>query len=77
MTNQNQPTVSILRRRSVESRLGLSRSTIYDKLNPKSPRFDPTFPKPIQLGGYAVGWLEHEVAEWLHRQIEVSRGAAK
>lgn len=77
MTNANQPPVSILRRRTLEARVGLSRSTIYDKLNPNSPRFDPTFPKPIRLGGFAVGWLAHEVDEWLVRQIEASRGAAK
>ena len=64
---------TILRRRSVEARLGLSRSTLYDKINPKSPRYDVTFPKPIRLGGSAVGWLEHEVDAWLERQIAASR----
>ncbi|WP_277619419.1 hypothetical protein [Aeromonas hydrophila] len=24
----------------------MSRSTFYDWLNPKSPRYDPTFPRP-------------------------------
>jgi len=71
------PGYSIERRRSLETRLGLSRSTIYDKINPKSPRYDATFPKPIRLGGCAVGWLTHEVDEWLNRQIESSRGAPK
>jgi len=71
------PCYSIERRRSLETRLGLSRSTIYDKINPKSPRYDSTFPKPIRLGGCAVGWLTHEVDEWLNRQIESSRGAPK
>ena len=65
---------SIVRRRQLETRLGLSRSTIYDKINPKSPRYDASFPKPIQLGGAAVGWLVHEVDAWLNRQIEASRG---
>lgn len=74
MTN---PGYSIERRRNLETRLGLSRSTIYDKINPKSPRYDATFPKPIRLGGCAVGWLTHEVDEWLARQIEASRSAAK
>ncbi|MHB8744563.1 MAG: helix-turn-helix transcriptional regulator [Sulfuricaulis sp.] len=68
---------SIERRRDLESRLRLSRSTIYDKINPKSPRYDATFPKPIRLGGCAVGWLTHEVDEWLNRQIEASRVARK
>ncbi len=64
----------ILRRRDLEQRLKLSRSTIYDKINPDSPRYDATFTKPIRLGsGSAVGWIESEVEDWLRNQIEVSR----
>ena len=70
--------LAILRRRDLEARLRLSRSTIYDKINPQSPRYDSTFPKPIHLGGgTAVGWLAHEVDEWLRRQIEASRCTSK
>lgn len=76
MTNQSQ-TVSILRRRDLESRLRLSRSTIYDKINPRSPRYDASFPKPIHLGGgAAVGWIESEVEDWLQLQIATSRAPA-
>ena len=32
-----------------------------------------TFPKPVSLGGRAVGWLEAEVQQWLQRRIEASR----
>jgi prophage regulatory protein len=35
-----------------------------------------TFPKPVGLGGRAVGWLEAEIQEWLQRRIEASRKAA-
>lgn len=73
MSQQLQNAICILRRRDLEERLRLSRSTIYDKINPKSPRYDASFPKPIRLGGSAVGWLAHEVDDWLNRQIEVSR----
>ena len=46
----------IIRRREVETRLGLSRSAIYRRIA------DGTFPKPITLeGGRAVGWLAHEI----------------
>ena len=69
--NEHHP--KIVRRRQLETRLSLSRSTIYDKINPKSPRYDASFPKPIRLGGAAVGWLAHEVDDWLNRQIEASR----
>lgn len=73
MTNAS-PAVHILRRRDLEIRLRLSRSTIYDKINPRSPRYDASFPKPIHLGGgAAVGWIESEVSDWLHSQIAASR----
>jgi len=73
----------IIRRKQLEARLGLSRSTIYGKLinNPNRPNeYDPTFPKPIRLGGdnsRAVGWLESEVDAWLNAQIEKSRSEAE
>lgn len=66
--------LSILRRRDLESRLKLSRSTIYDKINSKSARYDPNFPKPIRLGeGSAVGWIEGEVEDWIRSQADASR----
>ncbi|MBS0407384.1 MAG: AlpA family phage regulatory protein [Proteobacteria bacterium] len=41
---------------------------IYGLLDPKSPYYDPAFPRPIRLGNGkrgAVGWLASEVHEWL------------
>ncbi|MBS0586859.1 MAG: AlpA family phage regulatory protein [Proteobacteria bacterium] len=67
----------ILRRKQVEARTGLSRSTIYAKLrrNPKRPNdYDPTFPKPVSVGAKAVGWVEAELDGWLTAQITKSRG---
>lgn len=46
--------------------LGIARSTIYDKLNPASRRFDPSFPQPIKLGSSSVGWLLPDVYQWLY-----------
>ena len=78
MTDSNLTGLIVLRRTDLEARLGLSRSTIYDKIRPTSPRYDATFPKPIRLGnGAAVGWLAHEVDRWLRAQIEASRNAGK
>ena len=67
------PRVTIIRRRQVETRVGLSRSTIYDKISPKSKTYDPSFPKPIDLGERAVGWLEHEIDAWIQARIDASR----
>ncbi|UQV45288.1 AlpA family phage regulatory protein [Janthinobacterium lividum] len=74
-TSSLPPPLSILRRRQVEARIALSRSCIYDKLSPKSPRFDPSFPRPVQLGPNAVGWIESEIEAWLHTRLQVSRSA--
>jgi len=79
MAQQTQSAPTILRRKQVEARIGLSRSAIYAKLlpNPKSPAsFDPTFPKPIRIGARSVGWLEDEIAAWLQQRIAASRRAA-
>lgn len=58
-------TLKILRMRAVASKLGIARSTIYDWLNPKSPRHDASFPKQRRLGQQSVGWLEAELDQWL------------
>jgi prophage regulatory protein len=77
MTEQVQRALAILRLRQAKERFGLGRTSIYDRLNPKSPRYDPSFPKPITLGvsARARGFLEHEVEEWLRQQVEASRKA--
>ncbi len=75
-TQHLQAALTILRRKQVEIRTGLSRSTIYSKI--KSERLgehDPTFPKPIKLGGKAVGWIESEIEAWINAQIQKSRKA--
>jgi prophage regulatory protein len=74
---RNAPT--ILRRKQVEARTGLSRSTIYAKLrqNPKRPEdYDPTFPRPISVGAKAVGWIEAEIDAWLTARVKESRKAS-
>ena len=36
-----------------------------------------SFPRPVQLGARAVGWIEEEVDEWIRKQIALSRGEAE
>jgi len=64
-------THTILRLPAVKARTGLSRSTIYLRIA------EGSFPKPVSLGGRAVGWIEAEVNDWLKQQIETSRQAAR
>ena len=53
------------RRRAVEEITGLGRSTIYAKLDRKSPYYDPSFPRPVRLGKKIVAWPESAIADWL------------
>lgn len=57
----------ILRLKNVQKLIGLSRSSIYLRIA------NGTFPRPINLGGKAVGWLESEVQQWLENQVTSSR----
>ena len=78
MAAQIQSALTILRRKQVEARTGLSRSSIYARLrqNPKRPGdYDPTFPRPISVGAKAVGWIESELDAWLIAQFQKSRKA--
>ncbi|HGN2346249.1 TPA: helix-turn-helix transcriptional regulator [Proteus mirabilis] len=61
----NQSNIMILRLPTVIERIGIGRSTIYDWINPTSPRYDPTFPKQKKLGKQSVGWIESEINDCL------------
>ena len=63
MNTLNSP--KIIRIKDVVSMIGVARSTIYDWINSESPRFDSTFPKPIKLGKNSVGWIQHQLIEWI------------
>ena len=61
-------TICVLRLGVVVRRTGLSRSTLYGLMDPKSKYYDPTFPKRIQLTGRvggAVGFIEAEISRWI------------
>lgn len=60
---------TILRLHQVSARVGLGRTAIYSRIG------DGTFPKPVSLGGGAVGWVESEIDAWVSAQIEASRSA--
>lgn len=65
--------MQILRMPKTIQKIGLSKSAIYDRLDQNSPRHDPTFPKPVQLGNgknSPIGFVESELDEWLNKQIQ-------
>ncbi|MBD2781357.1 helix-turn-helix transcriptional regulator [Xenorhabdus szentirmaii] len=67
--------VRILRLNTIVIKTGIARSTIYDWLNPKSPRYDSSFPKPRKLGKQSVGWLESEIDGWINERAQSSKEA--
>lgn len=70
MTVSTQEKITILRRKQVELRTGLSRSSIYQRIS------DGAFPSPIRIGAKAVGWVEAEIDDWLKGQLHATRGGA-
>lgn len=64
----------IIRLPRVEELTGLRRSSIYNRMNPKSRYHDPTFPSQFSLSeasGAAVGWYEDDVLAWVARRRAV------
>ncbi|MYA33834.1 MAG: AlpA family transcriptional regulator [Gemmatimonadales bacterium] len=55
------PPTRFLRLPEVIARTGRSRSTIYVRLEERR------FPRPVSLGGRAVGWIESEIDEWIRK----------
>jgi prophage regulatory protein len=68
---QNPP--RIISRKAVTDKTRLPVSSLYERFNSKSARYDPTFPTPIRLGVRAVGWIEAEVDAWIAAKIQESR----
>ncbi len=56
----------ILRRKEVERRIGLSRSSIYESIALG------LFPKPVRIGRRAVGWPEDVINKWLDDRVSRS-----
>ena len=54
----------ILRRHEVEAITGLSRSSIYAQMA------NGHFPKPVNIGDRAVGWIAEEVSEWIEAKVD-------
>lgn len=70
----------VIRLRQVQELIGLSRSTIYDRLDSRSPRYDQSFPRPIRLNAHStsrgrIGFLEGDVYRWIEERIRQSVSA--
>ena len=54
----------MLRLPIVKARTGLSRSTVYLRIS------EGTIPRPLSLGGRAVGWPDYEIDAINHARIQ-------
>ena len=68
MEKQLNTTMQILRLNEVKQKTGLSRASIYAYIAANK------FPKSIQLGVRAVGWLEAEINSWIAERAELRGG---
>lgn len=59
----------LLRRPEVEKETGLSRSTIYRKME------DGTFPRPKRISAQAVAWPQSKIEAWKAAQPDAQRPA--
>lgn len=66
---QNSYNSSFQRLPKVLERTGLSRSSLYDKLDEKSPRYDVTFPRPVHLSERSIAFSEQEITEWIENKL--------
>ena len=56
----------MMRRRAVEDATGLSRTSIYNRMN------DGTFPRAVKIGAHAVAWPESVIQKWIQDRIAES-----
>ncbi|MCP9846275.1 AlpA family transcriptional regulator [Synechococcus sp. Lug-A] len=58
----------LLRLPQVKSITGLSKSTIYSRID------EGTFPKQIPIGPRLVVWVESDIQNWIAEQVAAARG---
>lgn len=61
-----------LRIQEVCKTIGLSRSSVYGKLNPRSVQYDKNFPKPFKIGAKAIAWSKVDIMNWLAKARSAS-----
>ncbi|WP_269619958.1 helix-turn-helix transcriptional regulator [Zhongshania sp. BJYM1] len=61
----------LLRRKQIEARTGLARSTIYALMS------EEKFPKPVPLVGRTVAWTSSSIDKWIAGRIAAGKTQAK
>ncbi|MGY6255176.1 helix-turn-helix transcriptional regulator [Paraburkholderia caledonica] len=61
----------LVRLREVRARVGLGASTVYRYLAAGR------FPRPVEIGGGRVAWIESEIDEWIASRAEAARRGSR
>lgn len=56
--------IQLINCKELTTKLSISRSSIYERISPKSKYFDPSFPSPIRVGR-CTRWRLSEVQAWI------------
>lgn len=72
-------TKRLLRLKDLVVRTGLSASSLYNRMNPRSKYYDPSFPKRVRLGVSssvrgAVAWESDEIEAWVKTRRDAEEG---
>ena len=62
---------TLLRISAVKSRIGLSRTSIYNGVKAG------TFPPPVKIGVKAIAWLESDVEAWIATTVKAARAVRR
>lgn len=62
--------LNLIRRNQVTQKCGMGKSQIYDLMARGQ------FPRPVNLTGRSVAWIESEIDQWIAGRIAASRGGA-
>lgn len=63
---------ALIKTKAMLELVSISKGALYLKLDPESPYFDPTFPRPIRLSdnAKAIYWVLSEVEEWIQARMQ-------
>ena len=70
LTGQTFQVHQLINIKQVVEYTGLSRSTIYEIMDAKSPYYDSTFPKKIKMTQNRICWSAWEINQWIESKME-------
>lgn len=76
MENTERLSVQMLSIRQVLARLSIGRSTLYELLDSRSARYQPSMPKPVRIGR-STRFYEHEINAFLLSLSEEREGSRR